>query len=233
MGAPAVSPATKVMHDLAVGSMPEGSKHHCFICDIAEPEATDVSAEDLQAAVDTAVSAALDAPTKRIQELEDQLAERDAESATAQAVADAIAPFEEKVKKLTDDLDEALAARKTAEDQVKSMTDQLEEGKAEQAKTERRSSRVAAVKDTGVFPDDAFDEAVDSNKDRIDRWSEMEDSVFDALVEGYRAGGHTVTGDGPLPTGRSAITDVATPPGGGNKTSPTRRVLESAMGLNN
>lgn len=229
----------KAIHDLALALKPEGVEHSCDYCTDSEeapPVADTLTPDDIQRAVADAVApfqAQVAERDTKIAELTERLGERDASEATAQAVADAVAPLNEKIGELQQALDTAEIARAKVEGEHKELLDMLETEGAAQAAAARRESRIAAVKDTGVFPEDTFDESVAVNKDRIDRWAEMDDVVFDSLIEGWKAKGEPAApaGNGPLPAGRSALTDVATqggePAGGGR--SGMRGFIESTI----
>lgn len=232
---------SKAIHDLTLRLAPEGFVHEpCEHCDTAPSEAAIVSdtatqptAADIQAAVTAAVESALSdqkaAHDAEIAKLQAELEQRDLDESTKKAVADALAPVETKLAETQDALDAALVAQKAATDErdgLKALID-AEADKATQAAL--RVERVAAVKDTGIFPEDAFNEEVAANKDRIDGWVGMDAAVFDALIDGYKAAkaGQAGSGDqGPIPTGRTALNDTVAA-GEGKKGSPTTRLFES------
>jgi hypothetical protein len=219
----------QVAHDLLVKAMsPEDKAGHS--CDMCTPglEAHAVTALT-QDDLDKAVAAAAAPLTAKIADLESQLGQRQADDSVAQAVADAIEPLNKQISELQTALDTELVARKAADDQVTELTDMINTAGAEADKAARRSSRVEAVKDTGVYPDETFDESVAVNKERIDRWCDMDDATFDVLVDGWKiAKPAKPAGNGPLPSGRSAITDTVAPSApAGDRSAATRKFFDS------
>jgi chromosome segregation ATPase len=141
----------QVAHDLLVKAMsPEDKAGHS--CDMCTPglEAHAVTALT-QDDLDKAVAAAAAPLTAKIADLESQLGQRQADDSVAQAVADAIEPLNKQISELQTALDTELVARKAADDQVTELTDMINTAGAEADKAARRSSRVEAVKDTGVY----------------------------------------------------------------------------------
>lgn len=230
-------------HDALLRVVPDIDieKHSCDICQPKEgsPMADGLNDADVQKMVDQAVAGLQAQITERdtkIAELTDKLAERETDEATAAAIADAVAPLNEKIGELQTALDNEVIARGKAETDLKELGDALEAKAAEDAKEARRADRIAAVKETGIFPEDAFDESVEVNKDRIDGWVDMDDSVFDQLIAGWKAakaGGGSSGGkaNGDLPTGRSAVTDALTDKadGKGVGKSGARGVMERSI----
>jgi hypothetical protein len=196
----------------------------CEFCKLAE-EATlmgdTLTEDDVKAQVAKAVADAV-APLQaqlteretKITDLESKLGERDANEATTTAVADAVEPLNAKITELTADLDAAKLAQGAAENESKALKDWFQAlADVEIAKT-RREDRIAAAKETGVWPEDVFDEKVQANVDRIDGWVAMDDVVFDVLIEGWKAAGprkpDAGDGNGKIPTKRSAMVDAVT-----------------------
>lgn len=231
---------TKLLHDWVMLIKSPDVKHSCDYCEVSAQEDTvaELTEDDVKAAAAKAVADAI-APLEAkiaerdttIAELTDKLGERTEADAITKAVADAVAPLEAKVTELTDQLDKEVIARGAAENENKALVDWLEAEAATAGAGERRAARIVAVKDTGIYPDDAFDETVAANKDRIDRWAEMEDDVFDMLLDGYKAKSPgKAEGNGDLPTGRGAMTDAVTEGAGASTAkSPMKSLLESTI----
>lgn len=184
--------------------------------------------EDVNARIAKAVADAVEPLTSQLAErdtkitdLELKLEERDTSDAVTKAVADAVEPLNARIATLETELTDATTAKDAAESEAKALTDWFTDlASTESAKT-RRTDRVAAVKETGIWPESAFDESVEENKDRIESWASMDDAVFDALIEGWKiAGPRKDAGNGKLPEKHGLMVDALTegddtPKGGG------------------
>lgn len=202
---------------------------------LSEEEVATVVAKAVADAI-APLQATVTARESTIAELEAKLGDRDMSDATAQAVADAVAPLNAKISDLSGELDVAKLAQGKAENEAKALTDWFQDLADTATVEQRRMDRIAAVKETGVWPEDVFDESVPANKDRIDGWAALDDVVFDALIDGWTAAGprkEADKGNGDLPGKRSsmtdATTDAVTDPKGGR--SGTRGVFERSLSL--
>lgn len=194
--------------------------------------------EDVAAAAAKAVADAI-APLEaqlaerdtKIAELNDAVGQRDEAEATTKAVADAVEPLNTKIAELQSALDAEVLARGEADTERQALVDWLDDAASQVSVEQRRGSRVAAVKDTGAYPEDSFDETVATNKDRIDRWAEMDDVAFDSLIDGLNARRPSKAegGNGPLPGGRSAMTDTVTAGAAAPAKSSMKTLLESTI----
>lgn len=227
--------ALKAIHDVLRRIEPEDADHtDCAFCN-GKMEASlmgdSLTEDEVKAQIDKAVADAQAAADARIKELEDKLATRDADEATTKAVEDALKPLNDKVAELEKNLEDELIKRQGAEADLKKVVDWLDEESESVAKVQRRDQRIAAVKDTGIFPEDAFDESTQANKDRIDKWAEMTDDAFESVIDGYKAkpAAAPEKGNGKVPDTRSAITDALTETK--DKTSPVQRVMASTISV--
>lgn len=225
---------TKLFHDLLVSFTPEGVKHSCDLCTQAT-EATSMAdtltEDEVKAQIDKAVADALGPAQARIKELEDKLNASEADDAVTQAVTEATTPLNDKVTELTAALDAAELARGAAETERTALVDWLSAEAEMVAAAERRTARIQAVKDIGLWPEDTFDETKQANKDRIDKWAAKSDEDFEDLVEGWKAGvpAKADQANGKLPSGRSAMQDVATGDVSSAAKSPIKRMIESTI----
>lgn len=176
--------------------------------------------EDVKAQIAKAVADAVEPLTQKVSDLEAerdglqaQLEDRDTSDAVKKAVADAIEPLSTRIGQLETEIAEATAAKDAAETEVTALKDWFGGLATEQAIKDRRVERIEAVKETGVYEDKDFDETVEANKDRIDKWASMDDAVFDALIDGWKSAGPRKKDEGngkELPSNRSAMTDALT-----------------------
>lgn len=165
----------------------------------------------------------------KIAELTDKIELTDADKAVAEAVAAAVAPLNDKIADLQKSLDDEVVARGAAEAEHKALADKVAADDEAASVAQRREARIAAVKDTGIWPEDSFDETVEANKDRIDRWAAKSDEDFADLLDGWKVGkpAKEDQGNGDLPTKRTALTDVASD--GVDAKSPVSRLLATTI----
>lgn len=202
------------MHDVLLASVPRDTHPaDCPFCAAAihteeAPVATD---DDIKAAIDAALA---DAAAK-IAELEAKLA--DHETAATEAT----------VAELQAKLDEAVAARKTAEEDLTNITAFLaaEHHKATEAAaaSARRDERVEAVRATAVFPDDYVEE-------NASRWAAYDNDAWAVQLGEYQAiatarpeRSDTPTVDDKPPPKTSPLTAAATDP---DRSNPVADVLD-------
>lgn len=159
------------MHDVLLASVPaESHPADCPYCAEAthDEEATVATEDDIKAAVEAATADAV----ATIAELNAQLATHD-RAQTEAAVAE-----------LQSKLDEAVAARKTAEEELTTTVAYLEAEHArvseEVAAAARRDERVEAVRATAVFPSDYVEE-------NADRWAKYGTEAWDTQLAEYQA----------------------------------------------
>jgi hypothetical protein len=166
-----VSAAEQLMHDVLLTAVShESHPADCPFCAAAahDEEAPVATDDDIKAAVDKATADA----AAEITDLKAKLANHD-RAATEAAVAE-----------LQTKLDEAVAARKSAEEQLTAVTAYLEAEHAKAAEAAaaaaRRDERVEAVRATAVFPDSYVD-------DNADRWARLAEDAWTTQLGEYQA----------------------------------------------
>ena len=163
--------AEQLMHDVLLAAVPaETHPADCPFCAAAthDEEAPVATEDDIKAAVDAATADAV----ATIAELKAQLATHD-QAANEAAVAE-----------LQSKLDEAVAARKTADEELTATVAFLEAEHArvseEVAAAARRDERVEAVRATAVFPDAYVEE-------NADRWAKYGEDAWTTQLGEYQA----------------------------------------------
>lgn len=194
----------QVVHDLVLSVAPAGFKHECELCTKEGPPSVDtVTKDQIDAAVATAVAAAVAERDNRIADLERQLSEDKAAKATEEAVEAARTAMQAELDKARQDLDVATARATAAEGQVK----QLEDAAALQAEAEQASAQEQGRVDQ-VLAVAKFDEAHVAA--RRERWGRMPEDDFDAFVDSLKAAvGPGGPNPGP-PEKRPGLTTTAT-----------------------
>jgi hypothetical protein len=175
----------KEQHDNLLANQPDGANHdteNCPWCnpDLNNPEGGDMSKTYTEDELREAVLAEV-GPIKA--EL-DALRADAAEGEVAARIEAMKAEFEEKITELQTNLDNAelaKAAAETARDEIVAWLQAEADAATEAAEiAARRDARLAAVKEAAPqFKDDYIAE-------RAERWTQMDDEAFEALVEGFK-----------------------------------------------
>lgn len=155
--------------------------------DVSHPEGGEMSTEsktytedELTAAVNAAVQAALEPVTEEL----NQLRAKAADDAVEARLEEMKAEFEGKIEEIQQALDASVIEAQTAKEERDAIIAWLE-GVAEEtaelaARAEREEARLAMVKEVANFPEEFI-------ASQTERWVAMSDEDFEALVDGYKA----------------------------------------------
>lgn len=199
-------------HDRMVADMPEGATHasdECPFCNGQWASFVDqggnvsdktYSEEEVDALVTAAIA-------KAVAPLQAELDEYKAGQVSAEVEAQIAAVREEmeaQIAELTSKLDAAVIdaeAAKTERDEAQQYWETLAaEQAAEAEKAERRDARIAQVAEVVSFPEDYV-------KERADKWAQLSDEDFEALLADYKALGEKTKGssESPLPKATAMV----------------------------
>lgn len=178
------SMSSKELHDQWLAQKPEDAKHDsdCPFCQEAKQNPTGGAGVSMSDKTHTAeeLAAAVALATKPLEDKIRDLEAKGADDEVASKIAEAVKPVEDKLTEVQNELDvktaEAAAAKQEIEDvkaYLKSESDSADEAKAV---AERKDERIAKVKEVADFTDEYVTE-------KADRWAEMSEEDFDALVE--------------------------------------------------
>lgn len=167
----------KAQHDDLLANQPSGVIHNAEECQFCNPElGGDMSGTYTE---DELKSAVEEAVAKALAPFQEEAALEALQKAVDEAVATALADMEQ----VQNALDTATLRAEKAEkdlDEIKSWLDEEEaKAAAEAALTAKKSERLEAVKDLG-FKQEWIEE-------RLDRWTAMDDESFAELVDVFKA----------------------------------------------
>jgi hypothetical protein len=214
----------KDLHDKMIAEMPDGAEHASEECPFCSDEQItqrggnmkSYSDEDIQALVAQAVADATKELTVELEGLKSTatVSEWEVKISTLQAEHD------EQVAALQASLDAAVISAESAKQEYENLLAFLESEKdrveAEAVVEARKEERVKAVSEAATFPEDYLTA-------NTDRWAEMSDEAFEALLADYRSMGTVIPAPTPIP-GKTAL-HATRPAGDQGSASAAREVI--------
>lgn len=205
----------KEVHDELMKQMPSGAEHDAESCPIcAHPgegrsdddsltRGGDMSTTYTKEDIDSAVAEAVKPLQDRIRELETASEQSELQARFDQEKAE----LEEKVRDLQTQLDSAVLTAEEAKSAYQGLLDFLaEEVAREEAAREveaRKESRLAVVSEVAKFPEEYV-------KANADRWAELSDEEFEAVVNDWKAISASTASEELPPAGSALSTERET-----------------------
>lgn len=224
-----------MFHDILLQLGPPEHDHQCSLCDSHEEAmpvtATAISEDEVKAKIDAAVASALADVKAQLDEANTKLSEKDTSAAVTAAVAEAVTEKDTTIADLESKLEAEALARKSAEDNFSTTMAYLASQADAKAAEDRKEARITEVRALEVHPKDYLDDPA-----LQDRYAAMTDEVWTSQMAEWQAikdarPAVAPVVDGPLPEGRSALSDVADTDR--LPQSPIRQAFEMFAGLAN